>query len=189
MVDLSTLKVGDTIVLRNGNRHVVSEIACDDTGVYSVTTLMERYGRTGLFHSESWSHYHDGCLYFTSDLPHPGDILRIIPVGTGAEPVSTGGVKHDNGKPDYSLLTRPMLESMIGALMHGERKYQRGNFKQGFTNTRLVAAAMRHLMAYLDGEDLDPESGVSHLGHAQAAIGMLLDNQATGTSTDGRYGK
>lgn len=100
-----------------------------------------------------------------------------------------GGVKHDSGKPDYSLLTRPMVESLIRAMMYGEGKYGRGNFRSGFTNTRLVAAAMRHLMAYLDGEDLDPESGVSHLGHAQAAIAMLLDNVATGTSTDGRYGK
>jgi hypothetical protein len=41
----------------------------------------------------------------------------------------------------------------------------------------------------VNAKDADPESGVSHLGHAMAAIAMLLDNEATGTSTDGRYGK
>lgn len=101
----------------------------------------------------------------------------------------TSGVKYDQGKPDYSLITRAMVEPMIRALMYGEKKYARGNFRNGFTNTRLAAAAMRHIMAYLDREDLDPESGVSHLGHAMAALGMLLDNEATGTSTDGRYAK
>jgi hypothetical protein len=80
------------------------------------------------------------------------------------------GKKHDSGKPDYSLLTRPMVESMIAALMHGETKYSRGNFKGGFTNTRLLATAMRHIMAFNDGEDLDPESNVSHLGHAMATL-------------------
>lgn len=99
------------------------------------------------------------------------------------------GTKHDAGKPDYSLLTRAMVEPMIRALMYGENKYSRGNFRAGFVNTRLAAAAMRHIMAYLDREDADPESGVSHLGHAMAAIAMLLDNDATGTSTDGRYDK
>ena len=107
----------------------------------------------------------------------------------GATDTPGSGVKYDQGKPDYSLITRAMVEPMIRALMYGEKKYARGNFRSGFNNTRLAAAAMRHIMAYLDREDLDPESSVSHLGHAMAALGMLLDNEATGTSTDGRYAK
>lgn len=105
------------------------------------------------------------------------------------EATAPGGIKHDQGKPDYSLLTRAMVEPMICALMYGEGKYGRGNFKGGFTNTRLAAAAMRHIMAYLDREDFDPESGVKHLGHAMAALGMLLDNESNGASTEGRYVK
>lgn len=98
-------------------------------------------------------------------------------------------IKHDEAKPDYSLLTRAMLEPMVKAFMHGEKKYSRGNFRGGFVNTRLSAAALRHIMAWNDGEDLDPESGVSHLGHALAALGMLLDNINTKTSKEGRYPK
>ena len=97
--------------------------------------------------------------------------------------------KDDKDKPDYSLLTSAMLEPMIRGFMHGETKYSRGNFKQGFVNTRLTAAAMRHIMAWNDGEDVDPESGHSHLGHAMAALAMLCDNIAEGTSTEGRYGR
>ena len=98
-------------------------------------------------------------------------------------------IKHDKHKPDLSLLTPAMLEPMTRALMYGEQKYSRGNFKGGFENVRLTSAALRHIFAYLDREDLDPESGVSHLGHAMAALGMLLDNIAEGVSTDVRYEK
>jgi Domain of unknown function (DUF5664) len=97
--------------------------------------------------------------------------------------------KHDDGKPDLSLLTFEMLRPMTQAFMHGEKKYDRGNFKKGFVNTRLAAAALRHIYQWLDGQDNDEESGISHLGHAQAALAMLLDNQANGTSIEGRYGK
>ena len=71
-----------------------------------------------------------------------------------------------------------MLEPMVRALMFGEKKYSRHNYKTGFKNTRLTAAALRHIMAYQDGEDNDPESGISHLAHAMVALGMLLDNKA-----------
>jgi hypothetical protein len=98
-------------------------------------------------------------------------------------------VKFDQNKPDYSLLTPAMLEPMTRALMYGEHKYSRGNFRQGFENVRLTSAALRHIFAYLNREDLDPESHVSHLGHAMAALAMLLDNVAEGVSTDVRYEK
>jgi hypothetical protein len=96
-------------------------------------------------------------------------------------------VKHDRDKPDYALLTKDMLEPMVRALMFGERKYSRFNYKAGFKNVRLTAAALRHIMAYNAGEDNDPESGVSHLAHAMVALGMLLDNQANGVMEEGRY--
>lgn len=110
-------------------------------------------------------------------------------VGTKRETRGEAGVKYDQGKPDYSLLTSAMLEPMTQALMYGERKYARGNFRAGFQNVRLTSAAMRHILAYLNREDNDPESGVSHLGHAMAALAMLLDNIAEGVSTDVRYEK
>ena len=107
---------------------------------------------------------------------------------TGIEVQSTA-VKHDSQKPDYSLLTPAMLEPMTRAMMYGQQKYSRGNFRAGFENVRLTSAALRHIFAYLDREDLDPESNVSHLGHAMAALAMLLDNIHEGVSTDVRYEK
>lgn len=101
----------------------------------------------------------------------------------------TSGRKDDSNKPDYSLLTAAMLEPMIRGFMHGETKYGRHNFKSGFVNTRLTAAAMRHIQAFNDGIDIDEDSGNHHLGNAMAALAILLDNIHNGTSTENRYQK
>ena len=38
---------------------------------------------------------------------------------------------------------------------------------------RYRAAALRHLAAYCGGEELDPESGLPHIGHCAASLAML----------------
>lgn len=48
------------------------------------------------------------------------------------------------------------------------------------------SAAMRHLMSWYTGEEIDPESGASHLAHARACLGILIDSQRSGTLIDDR---
>src|ERR1700677_4924809 len=79
-------------------------------------------------------------------------------------------IKHDTGKYDPTMLTIEMIELVSRVRMFGAKKYSRGNFKAGFKYTRSLAAALRHIFAYLNGEDNDPESGLSHLGHAICSI-------------------
>ncbi len=100
-----------------------------------------------------------------------------------------GGIKHDNGKPDLSLLPRVALELEAKVMEFGAKKYGRYNYKAGFEYTRLLAAALRHINAFNDGEDNDQESNISHLSHARCCLGMLLDCIALGTATDNRYKK
>jgi hypothetical protein len=76
---------------------------------------------------------------------------------------------------------------MDQAFMHGQRKYGRDNYKQGMESHRYIAAALRHIFAWQNGEEHDPESGYHHLGHALASLGMLLECQRLGTLTDTRY--
>jgi len=84
------------------------------------------------------------------------------------------GKKNDSEKPDLSLLPKVFLDGTAKAFMHGEKKYGRYNFRNGMDWHRLVAAAMRHITAFNDGQNLDPESGNSHLAHAAASIAMLM---------------
>ncbi|KKK81365.1 hypothetical protein LCGC14_2814180 [marine sediment metagenome] len=49
-----------------------------------------------------------------------------------------------------------------------------------------VDAAIRHLMAWYDGETDAPDSGAPHLGHAKACLGILADAIETGNLMDNR---
>lgn len=101
--------------------------------------------------------------------------------------MTSKALKHDGDKPDLALLPYPALVQMAQAFMYGEKKYARHNYRHGFETHRLVGAALRHVYKYESGEDIDPESGVSHLGHALASIAMLITNIAEEKATDTRY--
>ena len=97
--------------------------------------------------------------------------------------------KFDGGKADLSLNPLIAIEQMARAFMLGEKKYGRYNYTAGMDASRLIAATLRHVHQWQDGEDNDPESGASHLGHALACIAMLLHQQQLGTLRDNRRGK
>lgn len=98
----------------------------------------------------------------------------------------SGGKKFDGDKPDLSLVPRSAIEGMARAFMVGEKKYGRYNFTRGMQSHRFVAAAMRHIVAWQDGESKDPETGNHHLWHALASIAMLLECERLGTLEDTR---
>lgn len=69
----------------------------------------------------------------------------------------------------------------------GAEKYGPFNWRTHHVNaTTYVAAIMRHLMAWSEGEDLDPESGRSHLAHIAASANILMDAQKHGSLIDDR---
>lgn len=73
------------------------------------------------------------------------------------------------------------------ALQHGALKYGEWNWRSIPINaTPYIAAARRHLAAWTDGEDVDPESGLSHLAHVAATLAILMDAEAVGTLVDDR---
>lgn len=85
-----------------------------------------------------------------------------------------GGKKLDGGKPPMSLLDRHALEEIAMVLRFGAAKYERDNWRKGINYTRLTDAALRHIYAFVDGEDKDPESNLSHIAHAGCCILFLL---------------
>jgi len=98
--------------------------------------------------------------------------------------------KFDSDKPDLSLCPKPALAAMARAFMHGEKKYGRYNYLTGgMTSSRLVAACMRHITDWQDGEDIDADSGNIHLGNAMACLAMLIDQMDKGVMVDNRRGK
>lgn len=85
------------------------------------------------------------------------------------------GKKYDTGKPDLSLVPIGLVEGCARAMMFGVGKYGRDNWRGGFDDSRLLAACLRHIMAYTNGERIDAESGLCHLDCASFSLGVVLD--------------
>ena len=88
-------------------------------------------------------------------------------------------LKFDTDKLPVNLLSSEALLQTAAVLKFGADKYAEHNWRQGFAWSRPLAAAMRHIMAFNDGEDKDPESGLSHLAHAMCCIMFLLEFEKT----------
>lgn len=91
-------------------------------------------------------------------------------------------------KPNLSLIppSAIVLEALV--LVLGARKYGKPfNWRSLRVHASIyVSASLRHIAQWFDGQDDDPESGVSHLAHARACLGILLDAIATGNVVDDR---
>lgn len=96
-------------------------------------------------------------------------------------------LKFDSAKPRMELLSRVALEGMAQVLTFGAKKYDSHNWRKGFEWSRLIGAAMRHLTAILDGEDMDPESGLPHVDHLACCVMFLSEHQKKNLGTDDRY--
>lgn len=86
--------------------------------------------------------------------------------------ITTEAIKHDGGKPDWSLVPFEALEGMVKVLEFGANKYAGWNWTTngGFPYTRVLRSCLRHIFAYMRGEDNDPESGLSHIHHAMCNL-------------------
>lgn len=84
------------------------------------------------------------------------------------------GIKFDQNKPRMELLDPYAVEQLALVLTYGATKYSDHNWRRGLSKTRLIAAALRHLFAYLRGEDRDGETHLSHAAHAMACTMFLL---------------
>ena len=99
----------------------------------------------------------------------------------------TEGLKFDGDKAPMSLLSREALEQTAKVLAFGKQKYAAHNWRKGFYWNRPLSAAMRHIMAFNDGEDKDPESGLSHIAHAMCCLMFLLEFEKTHPELDDRW--
>lgn len=103
--------------------------------------------------------------------------------------VQTGNPKDAIGdtKPDLSLVPPAAVIYLALAMTDGANKYGPYNWRENKVRARVyVAAALRHINTYLDGENLAPDSRKPHLAHAIACLGILADATETGNLIDDR---
>jgi len=84
--------------------------------------------------------------------------------------------KFDGNKPMVSLVEPKFILGVAEILTFGAEKYGKNNWKEAQPEDiqRYKDALMRHQLAYFDGEEIDLESGKSHLYHIGCNI-MFLD--------------
>lgn len=74
-------------------------------------------------------------------------------------------LRYNQGKLKWALVDFKSLEGLVEVLEYGANKYAPDNWKKGMPVKEVAESLMRHLFAFLDGEDVDPESGCRHISH------------------------
>lgn len=119
----------------------------------------------------------------------PVDNMSPVPTGWDQEVSKLGGgVKYDIDKVRLDLIPFESLAEIAKVLMHGEKKYHAWNWAQGMSWVRMAAAILRHLGAWLAGQDNDPDSGLSHLSHAGCMLLFLIWHEQYKPELDDRRG-
>lgn len=94
-----------------------------------------------------------------------------------SQTATTGGRKFDGDKLEYGLTPPLALKAMVDVLTFGAQKYERDNWKRvPDSKRRYFDALQRHLWAWKEGEQLDPESGKHHLAHAMCCLSFLYEH-------------
>lgn len=75
------------------------------------------------------------------------------------------GSRYNKNKPKWSLVSWSALEPMVKVLEFGAEKYAPWNWTKGLKYTEICESMLRHVYAFLDGENDDKESKLSHVGH------------------------
>ena len=83
-------------------------------------------------------------------------------------------IKDDKDKPMVSLIEPSFILGIAKVLTYGVNKYKVNNWKKIDDSRRYKDALLRHILAYLDGENVDRESKLPHLHHAACNL-MFLD--------------
>lgn len=71
-------------------------------------------------------------------------------------------------------------------MMFGAEKYSADNWKIGLDRTEILESAQRHLIALFNGEENDPESGLSHAGHIMCNMMFYVFHHVLKLSTNAK---
>ena len=92
--------------------------------------------------------------------------------------VDGGGYKgsmDDPRKLPIWLVPNALVNGAARALQHGAVRYAPNNWRKGMDYSEVYSALQRHLLAWNEDEDIDPDSGLNHLDHAAACLGFLSE--------------
>lgn len=118
------------------------------------------------------------CLRWRGRLP-----AALAAALKDTNPKDAVGIK----KVPASCVPRAVLAEAGLAMMEGALKYGRHNYRvAGVRSSVYFDACHRHLDSWWEGEDIDPDSGLSHVTKAIATLVVLRDAMINDMVTDDR---
>lgn len=117
--------------------------------------------------------------------------MSLEDIGEVAAPAASpsGNPKERVASPKVPLALVPPCSTIYEAMafLDGAGKYGAYNWRSEKVRAMVyLNAAMRHIAAYVDGEESASDSGVPHLGHAKACLGIVIDAFENGNLIDDR---
>ena len=90
-------------------------------------------------------------------------------------------------KPPTTTIPQNVIAEVGVGMLEGARKYGRHNYRTlGITAGVYIDAPKRHLDYWWEGEDLDPDSGLSHVTKAICSLVVLRDAMLNDLMIDDR---
>jgi len=118
--------------------------------------------------------------------PYYTDNEEILRMAADNYDMDKGGVKLDARKVRLDLIPPEANIAEAAVYTYGAIKYDDWNWAKGMRKGRIVAALLRHAMAYLAGENRDQESGLPHTWHMRCCTGMLIGVELRGVAEEDR---
>lgn len=104
-------------------------------------------------------------------------------------PYPTGNPKDlvAGAKIDLTLVPATAIVGMATAFMEGALKYGRFNWRvKGVRASVYVAALLRHIFKWYNGQNQDVDTRVHHIDNAMACLAIIRDATVYGRITDDR---
>ena len=90
-------------------------------------------------------------------------------------------------KAPMSTVPANVMAEVGVAMLEGACKYGRSNYRvAGVRMSVYYDATIRHLFSWWEGEDIDPDSQLSHITKAITSLVVLRDSMMQGMATDDR---
>ena len=100
--------------------------------------------------------------------------------------VDNTGAKYDHGKLRYDLIPPEAMEALAYIYTIGADKYGDRNWERGISWGRIIGALLRHLYSWIRGDEIDEESGKSHLWHVLWNVAALVTYEKRNIGIDDR---
>ena len=168
-----TFKVGDKVVrINHGYGKVKVGQIVEVAGVWPDVTFGKTFGKVSIS-IKGDSHYTYDIDQFVLAKPVPptcqDPVLKPGQHDPNGVDQHAPGAKLDGGKLRPALVLggfASAVEAMVKVGSDGARKYTDNGWKTVPNGkARYEDALLRHLLAHLSGEELDPESGSPHISH------------------------